>query len=256
MNAMTFTLLNQKSEEISKLEAELEQTRVVVQELTDDQFRISEALAAKTTFADNVQRQLSDSQGLLTDLRAKYEAEVTSWSVEREVLVTSVDTLTRSKTSLESDLTFFQNQYNQASAYTSTVQEENKELALRADIAESQVSEGLAMVKGFFEQRVKKLEEEVGKWKGLCGLLQDKDARTGDDIRRRAGDERELRLQVVELEAKVQKQSEIIEDLENETEVWEENGRRWRRVGKDQKSQNRCKPIRGEGFEPRKEGRR
>jgi chromosome segregation ATPase len=253
---MTFTLLNQKSEEISKLETELEHSRIVMQALNDDNIRIKDSLASMTASADDVKQQLTDSQTQLTGLKEKYEADVAGWSVERDVLVTSVDTLTRSKTSLESDVTFFQTQYTQASAYTSSIQEQNKELILRADIADSQVKEGLAMVNGFFELRVKKLEEEVGKWKGRCGLLQEKDDRTGDDIRRRAGEERELRLRVVELEAEVQRQSELIEDLERDTEVWEENGRRWRRVAKEQKPQNRCKPIRGEGFEPKKGGRK
>ncbi|KAF7800277.1 hypothetical protein EIP86_011525 [Pleurotus ostreatoroseus] len=62
---------------------------------------------------------------------------------------------------------------------------------------EAQASEwrtdGLATIRETFEEHVRRLEGEVAQWRGLCGILRKKDERTDDDIRRRAGEEPELR---------------------------------------------------------------
>jgi hypothetical protein len=72
IDAMTSTLPNQKSVEISKLEAALEQSRGEAQRLTDDNARLRDSSAWMNTMANNMERQLIDSQGQLADLKAKH----------------------------------------------------------------------------------------------------------------------------------------------------------------------------------------
>jgi hypothetical protein len=71
IDATTSTLSNQKSAEISKLQAAFEQNRVELQKLTDDNARLTDSLALMTTMANDAKQQFIDSQGQLADLRAK-----------------------------------------------------------------------------------------------------------------------------------------------------------------------------------------
>jgi chromosome segregation ATPase len=255
-DAVTDVSHNQKLEEVARLEAELEQKDVAVQRLSDEVDRVKVALASVVATADDLGQKLGESQALLTNLREQHATEASAWGLERETLVDSVDQLTRSKSSLENDVTFLQTQYHNVSRYTTTLQEEGKELTRKAEIAESQVKEGLPMIKGFFEERIQKLEEEVRKWKGLCALLQEKDARTGDDIRRRAGEEAELRVQVEELEAEVDRRAEIIDDLEVKMQVLEGSERMWRHLAEEKRNGDASQQAAGGGLRKTKAGQK
>ncbi|KAF8132565.1 hypothetical protein EV363DRAFT_112573 [Boletus edulis] len=132
--------------------------------------------------------------------RLKWEAESTSWAEEKarllrsvEELETSVESMRAAKVSAEKDSEFFREQYAQASGFVGSVREENVELEKRVKIAEGQAQDGVAAIKALCEGRVKALQADVDRWKGLTELLQEKDRRTNDELRLRAAQVPELR---------------------------------------------------------------
>ena len=132
--------------------------------------------------------------------RSKEEAE---WQLRLEQLRLTNEELQRRKADAEKDRDLFRDLYSRASAHASDVTRENNELSERASIAEGQVREGLAMIRGTYNQKIRLLEEEVEKWKGLCHISTTKDERTGDELRRRAALEPELRADLQQLAHKV-----------------------------------------------------
>ena len=60
MDSMTFSLPNQKSVDISKLEAELEQKKEEVQRLADDNARLEYCLSSMTIMAHDARKQLAE----------------------------------------------------------------------------------------------------------------------------------------------------------------------------------------------------
>ncbi|KAG8221467.1 hypothetical protein J3R82DRAFT_1674 [Butyriboletus roseoflavus] len=132
--------------------------------------------------------------------RARWETERATLQEKQEALLRSVDELTvkvesmtAARISAEKDRDFFREQYTQASGFVNSVREENMELEKRVKIAEGQAQEGVAAIKAFFEGRIKALQADVDRWRGLTGLLEEKDRRTNDEIRIRAAQAPEFR---------------------------------------------------------------
>ncbi|EGN94479.1 hypothetical protein SERLA73DRAFT_188403 [Serpula lacrymans var. lacrymans S7.3] len=236
--AEALNLLNVKSEEIERLERALAQERSKFTKLqgevgtlksknttmedsimqTDEHQEQSLSESMDLTFAraqwDLEKSTWAKERSTWEMERAGWDAIRAAWDVEREKLksehtelTTSVATLTSSADSLndarasaEKDRDFFREQYSQASGYVSSVRAENAELERRATIAEGQARDGIAMYKGLFETQIKTLKGDVSRWKGIAELLQEKDQRTNDEIRRRAGEEPELREQCERLQ--------------------------------------------------------
>ncbi|KAG2135258.1 hypothetical protein DEU56DRAFT_700611, partial [Suillus clintonianus] len=146
-----------------------------------------------------------------------WESEREKWSTEcatmveaREALVTdvtrlntSLDAMTRSKGLAEKDRDFFRDQYAQASGFVNDTRAENAELEQKAKIAEGQARDGVALIKSMFENQIKALQEDVDRWRGVSALLQEKDRRTNDLIRRRAAEQPELAERCRQLERQV-----------------------------------------------------
>jgi hypothetical protein len=156
-----------------------------------------------------------------------WESEREKWSAERDALVaevtranSSLDVLTRSKALAEKDRDFFRDQYTQASGFVNDTRVENVELEQKAKIAEGQARDGVALIKHMFEviylivfgrsldkvviqSQIKALKEDVDRWKGVSALLQEKDRRTNDLIRRRAAEHPELAERCRQLECQV-----------------------------------------------------
>jgi len=102
--------------------------------------------------------------------------------------------LQRRRVDAEKDKELFRELYGKASAHVSEVSKENSELLERVATLETQVTDGLTMIRHTYEEHVRKLQEEVTKWKGLHDILSARDEKTnGEELRRRAAMERELR---------------------------------------------------------------
>jgi chromosome segregation ATPase len=144
----------------------------------------------------------ADLEQKIAELQAAFDAEI------------------RSRKSAESDRDFFREQYSRASAYVSTVRSENEELVERVEIAEKRAVEGVALVKATFQERVRVLEADVAQTRAGYRLLLERERRTGDEIRRRAGEEPELRARCKWLEQRVEDLEMDLEELEAEKENW------------------------------------
>ncbi|KAL6302594.1 hypothetical protein BKA93DRAFT_736477 [Sparassis latifolia] len=107
-------------------------------------------------------------------------------------LLATIEQLQSKKLEAENDCELFRDLYGKASAHAVEVTRENNELHERIALAESQLRDGLAMLRGTYEQRVQKLQAEADRWRVLCMVLMEKDRRTDDEVRRRAALEPEL----------------------------------------------------------------
>ena len=137
-----------------------------------------------------------DSQQPALASAAEWEAKLIQLRKENEELQ-------RRKAEAEKDRDLFRDLYNKASAHASEVSKENNELLERAELAEGQARDGLAMIKATYDDRVRRAEEEAKRWKAQYQLLTSRDTRMDDDIRRRAALEPELRAEVARLQEKL-----------------------------------------------------
>ncbi|KAI0076895.1 hypothetical protein K474DRAFT_1190407 [Panus rudis PR-1116 ss-1] len=129
--------------------------------------------------------------------------------------------LQRRKAEAEKDLELFRDMYGKASAHVSEVTKENNQLHDRVTLLESQVKEGIVMIRGTYEDRIRRLEEEVAKWKGLYEIIAARDAKMqGDDLRKRAAvaeelsvENERLRDELETLQADYEKAEKALEEL-------------------------------------------
>lgn len=129
--------------------------------------------------------------------------------------------LQRRKADVEKDRELFRELYNRASAHAGDVSRENGVLLERAALAESQVRDGLTMVRGTYEARVRRLGDEVERLTKLNAILTAKDVRTGGDTLRRAAaeevnlraDNQRLRAEHAELRLDYGRMERLLEQL-------------------------------------------
>lgn len=182
--------LDERSEQLTQLEAALVELQTDITDLEEQKEQLAgerdAALAQRATADDGGSKELASTRQKLAEM----EAEAVTLG-ERHAI--SVEDLQRRIKSAEDDRELFRDLYSKASAHASDVTKENKDLEQRATLAEGQLQDGLAMLRAMFQGQVQKLQEEVVRWKGLATLLQEKDVRTNDEIRRRAAEEPELR---------------------------------------------------------------
>ncbi|KAI0652056.1 hypothetical protein C8Q79DRAFT_1005287 [Trametes meyenii] len=190
--------LEERDEQVSQLESALVELQTEVAEMAAENEKLAAAQelasaddhAGKLAVAQQkvaaLEQELASARGQLSEVRQ----EATTLAVRLEA--TEKDWERRFKYA-ESDRDLFKNLYSEASTHAARLAKENAELEERAARAESQVRDGLAMVRGTFEAQAAKLRGEVEKWQGLCKVLQEKDKRTDDEVRRRAALEPQLR---------------------------------------------------------------
>ncbi|KAG1780035.1 hypothetical protein EV702DRAFT_928001, partial [Suillus placidus] len=185
------------------------QTNSAVSELADMKAKWNQEREVWEAGRPDLAKWVRDKE-LWESEREKWSAERASMIEVREALVadvtrsnSSLDALTRSKSLAEKDRDFFRDQYTQASGFVSDTRAENVELEQKAKIAEGQARDGVALVKHMFENQIKALKEDVDRWRGVSALLQEKDRRTDDLIRRRAAEHPELAERCRQLECQV-----------------------------------------------------
>ncbi|KAI0639615.1 hypothetical protein C8Q77DRAFT_1082074 [Trametes polyzona] len=174
--------LEERNEQISQLESALVELQTEIADTVAENERLSaaqgqseEQLAATQARAQTLEDELTDVRGRL----AKAEE--------------SAAALTTRLKYAEDDRELFKNLYAEASSHAARLAKENEALEARAALAEGQVRDGLAMVRGTFDGQLAKLRAEAERWKALCGVLTAKDERTDDEVRRRAALEPGLR---------------------------------------------------------------
>lgn len=105
---------------------------------------------------------------------------------ERDSVLAELDLMKMSKQSAIDDAAFIREQYDLASTRAQELAEENKELTSRATIAESQVTNGLRLVRNGYDARIAALNVELEKSRILQKILVERDRRTDDEIRKTA----------------------------------------------------------------------
>ena len=125
-------------------------------------------------------------------------------AVELAQLRASNAELQRCRADAEKDRELFRDLYNKASAHASEVTKENNSLSERVSIAEGQVKDGLAMVRSTYTAHVRALEDELVRVRGLNEVLTARDVKMqGDELRKRAGEEADLRTENQRLRAQL-----------------------------------------------------
>ena len=145
-----------------------------------------------------------------------WNSERTRWAEEKHALQGEVEALRGEKTLALADVDFFREQYQRASAFASTTRSENEELSARAALAESQATNGVAMVRATFEGRISKLAAEVQKYKALSEMLTERARRTDDKVRCRAAHVPELERKLDRLRQRFMETEEELEDTQDE----------------------------------------
>ncbi|KAH9898194.1 hypothetical protein C8Q73DRAFT_683976 [Cubamyces lactineus] len=214
------TSLEERDEQISQLEGALVELQTEIAELSAK----NEALeAAQEQTVDTSAAQLATAQERVATLEqelAQVRKELLTAQDESAALSARLETTTKEWEQrykyLEGDRDLFKNLYSEASTHAARLGKENLVLEERATVAEGQTRDGLAMIRGTFEAQVRKLREEVAKWQGLCKVLQTKDERTNDELRRRAALEPDLRVE----NERLKQEAEIVrEDMERMAQV-------------------------------------
>lgn len=154
-----------RAEEVSVKLSELEVERVAWTKerdalLNDITQRTEELTALTKARGEDDQKRLEwdAERASSAEEKARWETERAALQEKQEIssrsigeLTASVESLTFAKVSAEKDRDFFREQYTQASAFVSSVRDENTELEKRVKIAEGQAQEGVAAIKTFHE---------------------------------------------------------------------------------------------------------
>lgn len=209
-----------------QLSAEQRTNEDLLQQLSVLRLQITESTPTK-----NLEQEL-------VEVRAQLAAQTAHWEEERASLVLDIEKATRSKASAEQDRDFFREQYAKASAFVSSVRDENVELEKRIKIANDQAQSGVDLIKSTFELRTKSLEEDVRAWRRMAEFLMEKDRRTNeDDVRRRAAEQPELRALCDRQESALEESSERLMEMQRSLEASQrmfveaaEVGKRWKEV--------------------------
>lgn len=201
-------LLHQKSEEIADL-------KMRISDGEDERRALLDRIALLEAESKVVQReQLSSSepafestaaeaaalQASMDELRETYESSVK----ERDGLVVEIDLLKISRDDAERNASIFKDLYSKASSFTDELREENANLRSRLTLAETQVSKGVQQIRALYSAQAKKMSSELERSQLLLSVLQEKDRRTDDDVRRKAAREPELLAKIEELRADYQ----------------------------------------------------
>lgn len=201
-------LLHQKSEEIADL-------KMRISDGEDERRALLDRIALLEAESKVVQReQLSSSkpaiesqaaeaaalQASMDELRETYESSVK----ERDGLVVEIDLLKISRDDAEKNASIFKDLYSKASSFTDELREENANLRSRLTLAETQVSKGIQQIRALYSAQAKKMSTELERSQLLLHVLQEKDRRTDDDVRRKAAREPELLAKIEELRADYQ----------------------------------------------------
>ena len=162
-----------------------------------------EAANDKVTEYSDLYTEASSRCALIEDellsVRHAHDDERLDWERRVQEHQDLVSRLQASKQDAEKDRDMFREYYGKASAHVSEMKAKDSALEEELTVAKSQLSEGLSLLKGMYEERIKRTQVEVEKWKSLCKLLTEKDERTNDEVRRRAAEAPELQEEVERL---------------------------------------------------------
>lgn len=139
----------------------------------------------------------------LDAVRRSCDNERREWQQRAKEHQEVISRLQASKQDAEKDRDMFREYYEKASSHVSEMKAKDSTLEEELSVAKSQLSDGLSLLKGMYEERIKHTQAEAERWKSLCKILTEKDERTSDEVRRRAAEAPELRTEVERLKLEV-----------------------------------------------------
>lgn len=201
-------LLHQKSEEIADLKMRIsdgeDERRALLDRIAlleaESKVVQREQLSSSEPAIESAAAEAAALQASMDELRETYESSVK----ERDGLVVEIDLLKISRDDAEKNASIFKDLYSKASSFTDELREENANLRSRLTLAETQVSKGIQQIRALYSAQAKKMSTELERSQLLLRVLQEKDRRTDDDVRRKAAREPELLAKIEELRADYQ----------------------------------------------------
>ncbi|KDR79423.1 hypothetical protein GALMADRAFT_243496 [Galerina marginata CBS 339.88] len=210
-------LVNSKSEEIARLNAQLASERAKNEGLQHEVLALQPQLVHLTQLEAGKDEEAMKRLANLEAQHLQHLAEKSEWQMEQAQFVAQTEAARKGKVEAEKDRDFFREQYSQASGYVTSVRDENRELEKQVQIAEGQAHAGVALIKATFEQRIKTLEEDLKAWRKMAEFLMEKDRRSnGDELRRNAAEAPELRARCYRQEGALEAQQEQLDEMEEE----------------------------------------
>ena len=190
------SLLNHKSEEIDELKDRIAEGSAERQELAS---RIANLEDGRDDLAKQleVQKQSCESKDAEINSLRTDNANVVD---ARDKLMVELRELQIAKDDSEKEALIFREQYGHASARNDELRSDCKNLSNRVLIAEKQVTDGLVLIRSTYEGHVKRLKDELEKAQTTLKILQERDRRTDDEVRRKAASVPELEAKIVQLQ--------------------------------------------------------
>ncbi len=181
-----------------------------------------------TQRADHVDMGVQTDQE--REAQAAFDLQRAQWAEEKTALQSETDSLRADKAQALTDIEFFREQYQNASAFASSTRSENEELLARATLAESQSVNGIALIRATFEARVDKLEAEARKYKALSEMLTERARRTDDDVRYRAAIAPEFEREYQRLHRQFEEKEDELDEIKDELRAEKKANTRLRRL--------------------------
>ncbi|KAF9814499.1 hypothetical protein IEO21_05050 [Rhodonia placenta] len=185
--------LEMKTIEVSTLEQKVSLLQLQVTRLETESSELKERhalsvseLEVKSQAVLHADMRYDSLEEKFTAFRLEHERGKVEMEQAMEAQQEALRRLQSQKEDAEKEREIFREYYGKASAHASEVATERNELERQLKLTMGQLKEGLPMLKGMYEERIRRLEAELEKWKTLCKVLTDKDERTNDDVRRRA----------------------------------------------------------------------
>ena len=228
----------------SEWEAKLDELRIQLEDSYKTSAALERSLSERDEKLAELELRLQHSETERKDLQAAKEAaekQVQSLSAELEELKEQHETLSQlqPQNELESDSEEYIDEgcsdggSSDGAPPLSRAELEEKLLSANARVTELESlvqtlkEEGFFAAQQVYKSQIQRLEQERARWQGLCTIFRQKDERTDDEIRRRAGEEPELRRKVEVLTERNEHLVAERKELEDELDQYEREEAEW-----------------------------
>ncbi|KAL5484991.1 hypothetical protein ACEPAI_7633 [Sanghuangporus weigelae] len=193
-------LLHAKSEEIEVLKRQLAESER--KRLSQDD-ALAE-LQAENAVLKKTLEEKGENPGTVDEaVVEEYKEKCENLTKDLDARDAEIQLLKMSRDDATKQAEIFREMYGKASSFADEKKQENNELLERAKRAEGQATIGVDFIRKQYAVQERKLKEELEQQRILVKILTIKDRRTGDEVRRRAALEPELRDKIDDLKEEI-----------------------------------------------------
>ncbi|KAL5528221.1 hypothetical protein ACEPAF_7357 [Sanghuangporus sanghuang] len=193
-------LLHAKSEEIEVLKRQLAESER--KRLSQDD-ALAE-LQAENAVLKKTLEEKGETPGTVDEaVVEEYKEKCENLAKDLDARDAEIQLLKMSRDDATKQAEIFREMYGKASSFADEKKQENNELLERAKRAEGQATIGVDFIRKQYAVQERKLSEELEQQRILVKILTIKDRRTGDEVRRRAALEPELRDKIDNLKEEI-----------------------------------------------------